>query len=188
MAKYGSGRVMFSLVFKFSFKAALSHFDTTNKLLILSFLDKSELEICFYKFPFKMFNCSFKQVCILQSLNFIFHLVISLSISSLLQPLTLFITFYFILFVWPNFWQAVLWTPLGKVLHKTENSPLLQTPTTLSLCADAQGQRLGRGPVWGITTSIPHGYICQSLLPPVWCCWDLCGCIGGGQSSVPGHV
>lgn len=37
---------------------------------------------------------------------------------------------------------------------------------------------VGGGPVWSVTTSIPHGYICQSLLPPVWCCLDLCGCIG----------
>lgn len=53
------------------------------------------------------------------------------------------------------------------------------SPSTL---CSYQGQRLWRGPVTDITTSPPRGYICQNHLPPV-CCWDLCGCAEGGQSS-----
>lgn len=64
-----------------------------------------------------------------------------------------------------------------------------QTPLCLTLPQPSRSLELRRGcrfgirPVWGVTTSIPHSYICQSLLPPVCSCSDLCGCIGGGQSE-----
>lgn len=120
---------------------------------------------------------------------------ISFSTSSLLHFLhyVLFADLFFCIILFDQtfdrwFCRLRFLLPSFLFLHEPTHSPLFQTPTTLSLTAEEQGQRLGRGPVWAITTSIPHGYICQSLLPPVWCCWDLCGCIGRGQSSVPGHV
>lgn len=42
---------------------------------------------------------------------------------------------------------------LLKFYKSLENLPLFQTPTTPSLSADEQGQRLGRGPVLGLATS-----------------------------------
>lgn len=65
-----------------------------------------------------------------------------------------------------------------------KNTPLCLTLPQPSRSLELwRGCRFGRRPVWGVTTSIPHGYICQSLLPPVCSCSDLCGCIGGGQSE-----